>query len=371
MKLTRIELREIHMPLIAPFETSFGRTTRRRILLVRVFDQTGAFGWGECTAPEEPFYSHESVETAWVILRNFIAPMVIDREIADPSDVWPLLGRIRGNQMAKAALETACWDLQARLAAKPLWQILGGKQHEIECGVSIGLQPTMAALMKKIETGLAAGYRRIKLKIKPGQDVEMVRAVRKQFPDIRLTVDANAAYCLEDSPVFEQLDELNLMFIEQPLGHDDLIDHAELQARLKTPICLDESILSLDHARQAIRIDACRVINIKLGRVGGHAQAKKIHDYCNRQGVPVWCGGMLESGIGRAHNIAMSTLEGFVLPGDVSASKRYWEQDIITPEVEVTPRGTIEVPDGVGIGYQVDEERIEQLTVRRETVTKS
>jgi O-succinylbenzoate synthase len=371
MKLTRIELREIRMPLLAPFETSFGQTSERRILLVRVVDQTGAVGWGECTAAENPFYSHESIDTAWIILKDFIVPMVLGQEIHEPGDVWPLLSRIRGNQMAKAAVETACWDLHARSAGKPLWQALGGKRQEIDCGVSIGLQSAIAQLFKKIETELVAGYRRIKLKIKPGQDVDMVTAVRHQFPDTRLSVDANAAYRLEDAPVFEQLDALNLMYIEQPLAYDDLFDHAKLQARLKTPLCLDESIVSPDHARQAIEIGACRVINIKLGRVGGHTQAKKIHDLCNRQGVPVWCGGMLESGIGRAHNIAMSTLEGFVLPGDVSASKRYWDRDIIIPEVEVTPRGTIMVPDGSGIGYPADEKRVEQLTARQETFTKN
>lgn len=368
MKLDRIELKEIQMPLLAPFETSFGRTTRRRILLVRVWDEEGADGWGECTAPEGPFYNHETVDTTWMILSEFAAPLVLHQELAHPGEVAHRLACIRGHRMAQAALETACWELQARKAGQPLWQMLGGRRREIECGVSIGIQPSVGQLLEKINRELAAGYRRIKLKIKPGLDVELVREVRQQFPDIRLMVDANSAYRLDDAPVLEQLDQFHLMMIEQPLGHDDLLDHAALQRRLQTPICLDESIRTADQARQANEVGACRIINVKLGRVGGYTEAKRIHDYCYQRGLAVWCGGMLESGIGRAHNIALSTLPGFVLPGDVSASRRYWEQDIIVPEVEVTARGTIEVPSGAGLGFEVDERRVRALTVRTATL---
>lgn len=357
------------MPLLAPFETSFGQTTQRRILLIRVWDQDGADGWAECVAPEGPFYSHETIDTAWLILSRFAAPLVLGQELAHPADVAGRLARIRGHQMAKGGLEAAGWELLARKQSKPLWQVLGGKRLEIECGVSIGIQPSLDQLFKKIDRELAAGYRRIKLKIKPGLDVEVIKAVRRRFPETRLMVDANAAYRLEDAYALEQLDEYNLMMIEQPLAHDDLIDHAKLQRRLHTPICLDESISSAEQARQAIELGACRIINVKLGRVGGYAEAKKIHDECFERGIPLWCGGMLESGIGRAHNIALSTLEGFVLPGDVSASNRYWQRDIIQPEVEVTPRGTIEAPMSAGLGYPVDEARVQALTLRVETLT--
>jgi O-succinylbenzoate synthase len=369
VKIDRIECREIQMPLLAPFETSFGRTTQRRILLVRVRDRDGAAGWGECTAPEEPFYNHETIDTAWIIINQFIAPLVLHGELEHPSNVNDRVCRIRGHRMAKAAVETACWELLARKQGKPLWQCLGGERRDIECGVSIGLQPSVNQLLYKIQLELDAGYRRIKLKIKPGSDVDMIRAVRRHFPHIRLMVDANSAYRLDDSPVLEKLDQFNLMMIEQPLAHDDLIDHAALQQRLHTPICLDESVCTVAQARQAIDIGACRIINIKLGRVGGFAEAKKIQDHCAQRNIPVWCGGMLESGIGRAHNIAMSTLPGFTLPGDVSASKRYWERDIIVPDVQVTSRGTIEAPMGPGLGYQVDEQRIRSLTVREEIVS--
>jgi O-succinylbenzoate synthase len=279
-----------------------------------------------------------------------------------------LTARIRGNKMARAALETAIWDLAAKQGGVPLWQLLGGTQEEIPCGVSLGLQATDAALLKKIETELAAGYQRIKLKIKPGRDYEMVKAVRKEHPDIKLTVDANSAYTLNDVDTFKRLDEFNLLLVEQPLAYDDIIDHVELQRQIESPICLDESILSVDDARKALSLGACRIINIKLGRVAGQTEARKIETFCRERGVPVWCGGMLEAGIGRAQNIAMATQAGFIYPGDVSASKRYWAQDIITPEVEVTPHGTIKRPTGPGIGYDVNEARVEELTVRREVI---
>jgi O-succinylbenzoate synthase len=279
-----------------------------------------------------------------------------------------MTSKIRGNKMARGAVETAIWELEARRQNLPLWKLLGGTQTEIACGVSIGLQETDAQLLKKIETEVAAGYQRIKIKIKPGRDYEMTKAVRQEFPHIRLTVDANSAYTLNDVELLKKLDEFDLLLIEQPLAYDDIIDHAELQAQLKTAICLDESILSVDDARKALKLNACRIINIKLGRVAGHAEAQKIESYCRERQIPVWCGGMLEAGIGRAHNIAMSTLAGFTLPGDVSASKRYWAEDIIVPPVEVSAHGTITPPTGAGIGFEVNEKRIEALTVKRETI---
>lgn len=367
MKIERIELREIKLPLVAPFETSFGRTFERRIILVKVFGD-GLAGWGECTVGEKPFYNHESTESCWTMIRDFAGPMILGREVESPEQVPQLTRAIRGNKMARGALECAVWDLEARRQGKPLWQLLGGTQEEINCGVSLGLEDEDAAMLRKVETEVAAGYQRIKIKIKPGRDYEMIRALRREYPSITMSVDANSAYTLADAELLGKFDEFNLLMIEQPLSYDDIIDHASLQPRLKTAICLDESILSVDDARKALELGACRIINIKLGRVSGHTEARKIQAYCRERNVPVWCGGMLEAGIGRAHNIAMSTLPGFVLPGDVSASKRYWTEDIITPPVEVSPRGTIPRPTGVGIGYEVNEKRIDALTVRTEVI---
>ncbi len=370
LRPTKLELREIEMPLVSAFETSFGRTTRRRILIVRVFDESGACGYGECTAMEGPFYNHETVDTAWLITAKFIAPLLSQSKISEASQVSSVLASVRGNRMAIAAVESALWDLEAKMMERPLWQHIGGTQREINCGVSIGLQPTMDALLDKINRELESGYQRIKIKIKPGRDIELLRAVRRAFPSITLSVDANAAYDLEkDFPLLKQLDDFALLMIEQPLAPGDLIDHAKLQRELKTAICLDESILNLDDARHARELAACRIINVKLGRVGGHSEAGKIQVFALRHNIPVWCGGMLESGIGRAHNIAMSTLPGFTLPGDVSASARYWTEDIIEPPVVVSKEGTITAPIEPGIGYEVNETRIEELTVRRETVS--
>jgi O-succinylbenzoate synthase len=368
LNLERIELREIELPLKHPFETSFGRTTRRRIMIVRVFDQSGAFGYGECTAPEDPFFNHETIDTAWIIISRYVAPILSSARVYEATEVGDALSRIRGNRMAKAAVETAIWDLEARMAGKPLWQHLGGTLTEIASGVSIGLQETTAALLEKVERELAAGYQRIKIKIKPGRDVELVAAIRERYPSIKLSVDANSAYTLADIDLLKRLDEFDLMMIEQPLMPGDLVDHAKLQREVTSPICLDESITMLMDARHAYELGACRIINIKLGRVGGHCEARRIHDYCHNHSIPVWCGGMLESGIGRAHNIAMSTLAGFTLPGDVSASARYWEEDIIEPPVTVSERGTIKPPAGPGLGYNVNEARLESLAVRREEI---
>jgi len=372
LNLERLELCEIEMPLRAPFETSFGSVSKRRILILRVVDRAGAIGYGECTAPEEPFYNHETIDTAWSIISNFVGPLLARNSIEAAAEVSEVLAPIKGNRMAVGGAEAAIWDLEAKKGNTPLWQHLGGTRESINCGVSIGLQKTPEILLEKVTHELQSGYQRIKLKIKPGQDIELVKIIRSNFPDIMLSVDANSAYQLDrDIAIFEQLDELGLLMIEQPLAAGDLVDHAKLQNRLKTSICLDESITSFRDAQHALELGSCRIINIKLGRVGGHSEAKAIQDFAAKNEVAVWCGGMLESGIGRAHNIAMSTLPGFTLPGDVSASARYWEEDIIVPPVTVRGEGTIMAPAGPGIGYQVNEEKIEELTVRKETIRLS
>jgi o-succinylbenzoate synthase len=369
MNIRTIELREIRLRLVHFFETSFGRTVERRIMLVRVVDADGAEGWGECTAGEGPFYSEEWIDSAWEVTRLFLAPMVLGRQVEGAAGVGALMQRPRGNRMAKASVETACWDLESKRLGMPLWRHLGGVQPEIPCGVSIGIQDTPEQLLEKIEKELAAGYQRIKIKIKPGWDREVVEQVRARFPDIRLMVDANSAYTLEDAPLLRALDEFDLLMIEQPLAYDDREDHAKLQRQIKTPVCLDESVRSAEDARKAIETSACRIVNVKLGRVGGHAEAARVEAVCREANVPVWCGGMLESGIGRAHNIAMATLRGFTLPGDVSASSRYWTEDIVDPPVTVTPQGTIVAPEGPGIGFDIKRDLIERLTVRSETLS--
>jgi len=369
MKIERIDLLEIRMPLVNFFETSFGRTTDRRIVLVHVLAD-GLEGWGEVTCGESPFYSYETPGTALHILRDFLVPWALEKSWDSPAGLAERFRPVRGHNMAKAALENALWDIEAQRKGVPLAELLGGVREEIACGVSIGIQNSPEELLEKIHRELAAGYQRIKIKIKPGWDIRILEIVRKQFPDIKLMVDANSAYTLADIPHLKLLDRFDLMMVEQPLGWDDIVDHSRLQRELKTPICLDESIHNADDARKAIEIGSCKIINIKLGRVGGHSAARKLHDLCLAHHVPVWCGGMLESGIGRAHNIAMSALEGFVLPGDVSASRRYWSQDIIEPEVTVTPGGTIVVPRKPGLGYTPNLARIERLTVRKESFEK-
>jgi len=364
-----MELREIELPLKSPFETSFGRTTQRRILIVRVFNRDGASGYGECVASENPFFNHETIDTAWLITTNHIAPLLKTAGIETAAQVNNALAPIRENRMAKAGVEAAIWDLEAKLAGVPLWQHIGGTRNEIACGVSIGLQSSTEALLEKVSREVESGYQRIKIKIKPGRDVQLAAAVRQQFPAITLSVDANSAYRIEtDAPVLKRLDDYSLLMIEQPLTPGDLVDHSKLQRQLQTPICLDESIVCLANARHAHELGACRIINIKLGRVGGYAEAKSIQAFALESGMPVWCGGMLESGIGRAHNIALSTLSGFTLPGDVSASARYWEEDIIEPPVTVSRTGTIKAPPGPGIGFEVNEARLGTLTQRRELV---
>jgi O-succinylbenzoate synthase len=369
VKIERIVLRQIRMPLVHFFETSFSRTYSRDIVIVEVLSE-GLSGWGEITAGENPFYNEEWTDSAWLIARDYVAPRILNREIESAADVDPLTSHIRGHNMARGGVEAAVWDLQARRNGNPLWkEIGGGARREIPCGVSIGIQDSIEQLIEKITGELAAGYQRIKMKIKPGWDVDAVARVREAFPKIRLMADANSAYRLEDAARLRQLDAFYLMMIEQPLAHDDIIDHASLQCKLETPICLDECIRSAHHAEQAIRLKAGRIVNIKLGRVGGFAEAKRLHDVCERAAIPVWCGGMLEAGIGRAHNIALATLPNFTLPGDVSASKRYWARDIIEPAVEVTPRGTIAIRDEPGFGYAIDHDFLKSVTVREEAIT--
>jgi len=367
MKIEAITLREIQMPLVHFFETSFGRTYGRRIFLVTVHCE-GVDGWGECTAGEDPYYSSEWIETAWPTIKHYLAPAVLGKTLAAAHECVPLMERVRGHRMAKASIENALWDAGARQRKQPLWRLLGGSLREIACGVSIGIQDSVEQLLDKIETELAAGYRRIKVKVKPGWDVNVLTRIRSRWPDIVLSCDANSAYRLDEIEHLRKFDQFNLLMIEQPLWDDDIYNHSRLQQNLRTAICLDEAIHHARDAAQAIESDACRIINIKVGRVGGFTEARKIHDLCASQNIPVWCGGMLESGIGRTHNIALSTLHNFRLPGDVSASKRYWKEDIVEPEVEVTSQGTIVIRDEPGTGYRVREDLIEKLTVRKETL---
>jgi len=368
MRVHSLTLREIHLKLVTPFETSMDRVTQRRIILAEV-NLDGVSGWGECVAGETPFYSPEDTETAWRVLKNYLWPMLKGKELPSAADVWPLLERVRGHNMAKGAVETAIWDAEAKLKNIPLWTLIGGERQEIPCGVSIGIKDSLDELVENVKKELAAGYQRIKIKIKPGKDIQPVQRLRQDFPRIKLMVDANSAYRTADWPLLKQLDAYYLMMIEQPLGWDDLFGHVELQKSLQTPICLDECIHTYEQAEAAISLGACKIINIKLGRVGGHLQAKRIHDLCQKNAIPVWCGGMLESGIGRAQNIAMSTLPNFSLPGDVTASKRYWHEDVISPEVTVTPNGTIQVPQAPGIGFTPRLDRIASLTVRQDHLT--
>jgi O-succinylbenzoate synthase len=367
MKIEAITLREIHMPLVHFFETSFGRTYSRRILLTTVHCE-GVDGWGECVAGEDPYYSPEWIESAWPTIAEYLAPAVIGKTLGCARDVAPLMSRVRGHRMAKSALENALWDAEARQKQVPLWKLLGGSRREIQCGVSIGIQDSLQQLLDKIEIELAAGYRRIKLKVKPGWDLNILERVRARWSDIVLSCDANSAYTLDQIEHLRKFDQFNLLMIEQPLWNDDLYYHARLQRQLRTSICLDESIRHVRDAAVAIETGACRIVNIKVGRVGGFTEAIEIHNLCEKNNVPVWCGGMLESGVGRAHNIALSTLENFRLPGDVSASKRYWKEDIIEPEVKVSAEGLIAISDQPGTGYRVREDLIDKLTVRKQTI---
>jgi O-succinylbenzoate synthase len=367
MKIDGMVLRELQIPLIRPFETSFGVTRDRRILLAEIRSE-GLTGWGECTAGERPFFSGESTDSAWQVILNELGPMLAAESPEHGGQCPRIFHIVRGNSMAKATLENAIWDLEAQREGIPLAQLLGGVRETVACGVSLGIQSSIPELMSMVERELAAGYQRIKLKCKPGWDVEVFEQVRSRYPEIMLSCDANSAYRLRDSDHITTFDEFDLLMIEQPLWHDDFYYHSMLQKRLNTPICLDESIHNRRDALAAIEMESCKIINIKLGRVGGFSEAIAVHNAAQERGIPVWCGGMLESGIGRAHNIALSSLENFTLPGDVSASARYWAEDIVEPEIMVTSAGEIEIPDTPGRGYEVRADLIERLTVRREDI---
>jgi O-succinylbenzoate synthase len=369
MRIEAITLREIRMPLVHFFETSFGRTTHRRILLVQLHCQ-GLTAWGECVAGENPFYSSESIDTAWYVLEKYLAPALVGRPVERGADVPGILrqAKVRGHNMAKAALENAVWEAEAVEKKMPLWELLGGTQRKVPCGVSIGIQDTPEQLMDTIALELDAGYRRIKVKVKPGWDVDILARIRERWPSILLSCDANSAYTLADADHLKKFDTFNLLMIEQPLWNDDFYFHAQLQKQLKTHICLDEAIGNARDAQAAIELGSCKIINIKVGRVGGFSEAIKIHDIARGTGIPVWCGGMLESGIGRVHNVALSALPNFGLPSDVSASKRYWKEDVIEPEVSVSVDGYIVESHEAGTGYHVREDLIEKLTVLKQVV---
>ena len=369
MVIERIELRVLRLPLVRFFETSFGRVHDRTFMLVRL-DGGGVAAWGECVADSDPFYGPETVETAWHITADFLAPLVLGVPFAHPREVFPAFRRVRGHHMAKAAVEMAAWDLYARQEGKPLAAVLGGTRTRVAAGVSIGIQDSLEQLVDRVGAELADGYQRIKIKVKPGWDLDAAAAVRARFGGVPLMVDANAAYRLEDAEHLAGFDRFGLTMIEQPLDYDDIRDHAALQRRIATPVCLDESIHSVRLGRDALDAGACRIINIKPGRLGGHGESIRLHDLCASRGVPVWHGGMLESGIGRAHNLHLSSLPNFSLPGDVAASRRYYEPDLIDSPIEVGRDGTIPVPDGPGIGVHVVEERVERATIRRQELKR-
>ncbi len=364
MKIDRLDVKLLRLPLVQFFETSFGRSYEKSFLLIRL-EGEGHVGWGESVAEGHPYYSSETTETTWHIITEFLAQRVVGKTFEHPRDIFPAMARVRGNNMAKAGIEMAAWDLYARILGKPLSAVLGGTRDRIASGVSIGIQDSLDQLVAKVEKELAAGYRRIKIKVKPGWDLNAVEAVRAKFPDILLMVDANAAYSATDGAHLAKLDPYKLMMIEQPLDYDDVMDHVQLQKEIATPICLDESIHTVRIARDAIEAKACKIINVKPGRVGGHGESIKLHDLCQAHGIPVWHGGMLESGIGRAHNIHLASLPNFTLPGDIAASKRYFVPDLIEPGIEVAPDGTIPVPTGPGIGVHIVEERVQAATERQ------
>jgi|SRR5690625_1328196 len=362
ISIQQIKLRKLNMRLKHPFTTSFGTMQDKQFFIVEAIDGSGIRGFGESVAFISPWYTEETVKTNLHIMRDFLIPILKENAIDHPDDVSKLFQPIKRHPMAKAALEGAIWDLYAKQHHMTLAAALGGEKTSIDVGVSLGITSTTKELLDVIEKNIQAGYKRIKIKIKPGWDVKVLQEVRENFPHIPIMADANSAYTLEDVEHLKKLDDLNLMMIEQPLAHDDIVDHATLQKNIKTPICLDESIHSFEDARKAIQLGSCKIINLKIGRVGGLTESKRIHDYCLQRGIDVWCGGMLEAGVGRAHNIALTTLKGFTMPGDTAGSSSYWEKDIITPEV-VVKDGEITVPSSPGIGYEIDEEALEKFTV--------
>ena len=363
LRIERLDLRLCRLPLVSFFETSFGRSYDRTFLLATLHGE-GEEGWGEGVAEANPYYSSETTETSWHIITEFLAPRLLGREFEHPREVFDALAPVRGHNMAKATVEMAAWDLYARLQKQSLSRVLGGTRDRIQSGVSIGIQDSLDQLAEKARRERDAGYQRLKIKIKPGWDVVAVERVRQELGSVPLMVDANAAYSLADAAHLSRLDAYDLMMIEQPLDYDDVMDHVALQQRLKTPICLDESIHTVRIARDAIAAGACKIINIKPGRVGGHRESIRLHDLCAQHGIPVWHGGMLETGIGRAHNIHLASLPNFTLPGDIAASKRYYSPDLIEPAIDVARDGTIAVPAGPGIGVQIVPERVEAATIR-------
>jgi o-succinylbenzoate synthase len=364
MKIDSITLHHLSMPLVAPFETSFGRETDRECVLVEIKSE-GLTGYGECVATRDPGYNYETTGTAIHILKDFIAPLVLDRDVKDAADFQNLVSGIRGHYLAKAGVEMALWDLLGKCQNKSMRELLGGVREKVEVGVSVGIQESAQSLVKTVGEYVSQGYARIKIKIKPGRDIGDASAVRKEFPNIRLQVDANSAYSLDDVQILKPLDKLNLLLIEQPLFEDDIWDHHKMQEQFETPICLDESIVSPRHARYAIEMNACRVINIKAGRLGGLSQAVMVHDLCREVSMPVWCGGMLETGIGRASNVALASLPNFVLPGDISASDRYYARDITNERFVLNSDSTIDVPCGAGLGMTIDEDALKRFSLNK------
>jgi len=364
MRIQSAELRHLRMGLKSPFETSFGVEVDRECLILRL-EGDGHLGWGECVADRAPGYCYETTGTAWHVLTEFMLPQMLGRSLVSPAELRQVLRGIRGHPLARAAIEMALWDVHGHAQGASLARLFGGRGGRVEVGVSVGIQPNVDRLLRVVGDYVAEGYTRVKLKIKPGRDMVEAGAVRQAFPDLRLQVDANSAYTLEQARLFREMDGLGLLLIEQPLAEDDLLDHARLQAQLQTPICLDESILSARHARQALELGACRIINIKPARVGGYAEAIAVHDLCREQGVPVWCGGMLETGIGRAANLALASLPGFTLPGDISATDRYYDVDIAAPRFSLNEDSTINVPDGPGLGVSIDLDALDRFTLRR------
>ena len=360
--IEKIKLHHLKMTLNDPFSTSFGTFQEKEFFITEMIDGSGNRGFGESVAFTSPWYSEETVQTNLHMMTDFLIPILKNNEIHHPDEVFDLFQPIRRNNMAKAALEGAVWDLYAKQKNIPLAEALGGERKTIDVGISLGIEPTVKDLLRKIEHYVQEGYKRIKIKIKPGYDVDVLKEVRRVFPETKIMADANSAYTLNDIDHLRKLDDLDLMMIEQPLAHDDIIDHAKLQKAMTTPICLDESIHSLEDARKAIELESCKIINIKIGRVGGLTESKRIHDYCKEKGIDVWCGGMLEAGVGRAHNIALTTLSQFTLPGDTAGSSRYWKKDIIEPEV-IVENGVINVPTKPGIGYEIDEKALEEFTL--------
>lgn len=362
MKIDSITLHHLSMPLVAPFETSFGRETDRECILITLYAE-GLTGYGECVASRDPGYNYETTGTAWHILKDFIAPLILGQDVIDADDFQKRVERIRGHHLAKAGVEMALWDLIGKRDGRSLREMFGGRREKVEVGVSIGIQESAPALVRTVASYLDQGYRRVKIKIKPGREVDEATAVRKAYPDLRLQVDANSAYTLETAEVLKAVDNLDLLLIEQPLFEDDIWDHRKLQAEFKTPICLDESVVSPRHARYALEMEACRIINIKPARVGGLSQGIAIHDYCLERSVPVWCGGMLETGVGRASNLALASLPGFILPGDISASDRYYARDITNERFVLNADSTIDVPPGPGLGVTIDKVALKEFTL--------